>query len=102
MAQAQVISIVSAQKRTHIINRFLDLSRQIAALKKEQETLKLSAIELLGEGQHKTKDAKLTIQWVSRPIFDQATAKSFLTAGQLAQCSRESAYFDVRIKGSLK
>lgn len=99
MAQASnVVSIVSAQKRTAIISKYAALSSQMSALKKQLDAVKLEAIDLLGEGSHEAAGAKVTIQWVERSIFDQATAKSLLTPGQMAQCVRLNSFYDVRVK----
>lgn len=96
---AQIVSIVSAQKRTAIINRYAALQRELSLIKADLDQAKLEAIELLGEGVHETSIARVTINWVERPIFDQAKAKTLLTAGQLAQCVKSSAFYDVRVKG---
>ena len=96
MKTAQIVSIVSVQKRTSIINRYADLASQMSALKKVLDAAKDEAIEALGEGVFVTSDAQLTITKVDRPIFDQAKAKSFLTPAQLADCSKTSSFYDVR------
>lgn len=98
MKTAQIVSIVSAQKRTSIINRYADLASQMSALKKALDAAKEEAIEALGVGEFATADAKLTIQWVTRPIFDQAKAKSFLTLAQLDACQKTSEFYDVRAR----
>ncbi len=98
MQNSKIVSIVSAQKRTSIINRYADLSNQMSALKKALDAAKAEAIDALGEGEFSTADAELVINWVSRPIFDQAKAKSFLTTAQLAECVKTSEFYDVRAK----
>jgi hypothetical protein len=97
---AQVISIaeVSSQKRVALINRYAALNSELAKLKTEVEMAKVELIEILGEGSHETSRAKITINWTSRPVLDQGKAKSFLTAGQLAESIKTSSYFDVRCK----
>lgn len=95
---AQIVSIVSTQKRTALINRYASLNTELARLKTELELCKAEAIDLLGEGDHTTSTAKVSIHWQERPILDQAKAKSFLTASQLAQCVKTSAFYDVRVK----
>jgi len=96
---AQIVQIVSAQKRTAIVNRYAELSAQLAAVKKQLEEVKVEAINILGAGEFATASAKLTINWVSRPYLDQAKAKSFLTPGQLAECVVPKSFFDIRVKG---
>lgn len=98
MTQSNVVSIVSVQRKTAIINRYAALASQLSALKAQLDQAKIEAIELLGEGTHETSSAKVTINWVARDVFDQAKAKSFLTAGQLAQCAKASTFYDVRVK----
>lgn len=98
MKTAQIVSIVSAQKRTSIINRYADLASQMSTLKKALDAAKEEAIEALGEGEFETSDAKLSIAWVDRPIFDQAKAKSILTPQQLNDCFKTSSFYDVRAK----
>lgn len=97
MATAQIVSL-SAQKRTSIINRYLVLSQQMAKLKTEMEMLKVETIELLGEGQHETSSARITINWATRNSLEAAKAKTFLTAAQIAECTKASSFYDVRIK----
>lgn len=99
MTQSNVVSIVSVQRKTAIINRYAALTRELHLIKQALDQAKLEAIELLGEGTHETSNAKVTINWVERQVFDQAKAKSFLTAGQLAQCAKASTFYDVRVKG---
>ena len=96
MQNAKIVSIVSAQKRTSIINRYADLASQMSALKKALDAAKDEAIEALGEGEFETATAKLAIAWVDRPIFDQAKAKGLLTPAQLAECIKTSSFYDVR------
>lgn len=98
MQQAQVIQIVSAQKKAAIIRRYYELQSSLSAIKSQLDEIKMEAIEALGEGAHTSGGATLTIKWVSRDIFDQATAKTLLTAGQLAQCVKPCEYYDVRVK----
>jgi hypothetical protein len=98
MQNAQIVSIVSVQKRTAIINRYADLSSQMSTLKKALDAAKDEAIEALGEGEFETSDSKLTIAWVNRPIFDQTKAKGLLTPSQLAECIKTSSFYDVRAK----
>ena len=97
---SNVISIaeVSNQKKVALVNKFAALNSELSRIKGELELCKVEAIELLGEGEHTTSRAKVTINWTSRPVLDQGKAKSFLTAGQLAECIRTSSYFDVRVK----
>lgn len=97
MATAQIVAL-SAQKRTRIINRYLELTQQLAKVKTELEMLKVEAIELMGEGQHETRSARVSINWIERSTFDGAKARSFLTAAQAAECMKKSAFFDVRAK----
>lgn len=97
MATAQIVPL-STQKRTRIINRYLELSQQLAKLKTDMEMLKLEAIEVLGEGCHETKSAKVTINWTSRNTFDTAKAKTFLKPAQVASCQGSARYYDVRVK----
>lgn len=98
MKTAKIVSIVSAQKRTSIINRYADLSSQMSALKKALDEAKDEAIEALGVGEFATADAELVINFVSRPYFDQAKAKGLLTPAQLAECIKTSSFYDVRAK----
>jgi hypothetical protein len=95
-----VISIaeVSSQKKVALINKYAELTSKLAKLKTELEECKVEAIELLGEGTHETSRAKVTINWVERPILDQAKAKSFLTPAQLDKCFKTSSFHDVRVK----
>lgn len=97
MATAQIVPL-STQKRTRIINRYLDLSQQLAKIKTEMEMLKVEAIEVLGEGVHETKSAKVTITWASRATFDSAKAKTFLNPAQIAACQGGTSFYDVRVK----
>ncbi|MFT3960504.1 hypothetical protein [Propionivibrio sp.] len=97
MATAQIVSI-STQKRTHVINRYLALSQQMAKLKTEMEIIKVEAIELLGEGQHETTSARVTINRVTRCSLDAAKVKTFLTETQIAECNKSTCYLDVRVK----
>lgn len=97
MATAQIVPL-STQKRTRIINRYLDLSQQLAKIKTEMEMLKVEAIEVLGEGCHETKSAKVTINWTSRGTFDTAKVKTFLKPAQIAACQGSTSYYDVRVK----
>ena len=97
MATAQIVTL-STQKRTRIINRYLELSQQLAKIKTEMEMLKVEAIEVLGEGCHETKSAKVTVKWSSRATFDTAKAKTFLKPAQVAACQRSANFFDVRVK----
>ncbi|WP_412478960.1 hypothetical protein [Azonexus sp. IMCC34839] len=97
MATAQIVAI-SSQKRTRIINRYLELAQQMAKLKTELEMLKVEAIELLGEGNHESNSARVSINWTSRTGLDTAKAKTFLTAAQQAECSKTTSYYDVRVK----
>lgn len=97
MATAQIVTL-STQKRTRIINRYLELSQQLAKIKTEMEMLKVEAIEVLGEGCHETKSAKVTINWTSRATFDTAKAKTFLKPAQIAACQGSTSFFDVRVK----
>lgn len=99
MTQSNVVSIVSVQRKTAIINRYAALTRELHLIKQALDQAKLEAIELLGEGTHETSSAKVTINWVSRPYLDQAKAKSFLTPGQLAECVVPKSFFDIRVKG---
>ena len=96
---AQVLSIthVSAQRKTSIINRYAKLQLELSRIKTEIELLKCEAIEVLGAGAHETSNARVKIDWRERTVFDQAAAKSFLTAGQLAQCAKPSSFWDVRV-----
>jgi hypothetical protein len=98
MQNAKIVSIVSVQKRTSIINRYADLASQMSTLKKALDAAKDEAIETLGVGEFATSDAELVINWVSRPYFDQAKAKGFLTPAQIAECSKTSSFYDVRAK----
>ena len=98
MATAQIVTL-STQKRTRIINRYLELSQQLAKIKTEMEMLKVEAIEVLGEGTHETKTARVTINWLTRNSFDGTKAKTFLSPEQVAQCNKASSFFDVRVKG---
>lgn len=97
MATAQIVTL-STQKRTSVINRYLALSQQMAKLKTEMEMLKVEAIELLGEGQHETSSARVTINWATRNTLETAKAKLFLTAAQIADCMKASSFYDVRVK----
>ncbi len=97
MATAQIVTL-STQKRTSVINRYLALSQQMAKLKTEMEMLKVEAVELLGEGQHETGSARVTINWATRNSLDSAKAKTFLTAAQIAECTKASSFYDVRVK----
>lgn len=96
MATAQIVQL-SSQKRTRIINRYLELSQQLAKVKTEMEMLKVEAIELLGTGCHETKSAKVTINWTSRATFDATKAKTFLAPEQVAACQGSTSYYDVRV-----
>ncbi|WP_415033381.1 hypothetical protein [Azonexus sp.] len=98
MATAQIVQI-STQKRTSIINRYLSLAQELARIKTEMEMLKVEAIEVLGEGTHETKTARVTINWLTRNSFDGTKAKTFLSPEQVAQCNKASSFFDVRVKG---
>jgi len=98
MATAQIVPI-STQKRTNIINRYLALSQELARIKTEMEMLKVEAVEVLGEGTHETRTARVTINWVTRNSFDGTKAKAFLSPEQLAMCNKASSFFDVRVKG---
>jgi hypothetical protein len=98
MQNAKIVSIVSAQKRTSIINRYADLVVQMSALKKALDAAKDEAIEALGVGDFKTADSELQINKVDRLIFDQAKAKSLLTSQQLNDCFKTSSFYDVRAK----
>ena len=98
MKTAQIVSIVSAQKRTSIINRYADLVVQMSALKKALDEAKDEAIEALGVGDFKTAYAELQINKVDRSILDQAKAKSFLTPLQLNSCYKDTTFYDVRVK----
>lgn len=98
MATAQIVQI-STQKRTSIINRYLSLAQELARVKTEMEMLKVEAIEVLGEGTHETKTARVTINWLTRNSFDGTKAKTFLSQEQVAQCNKASSFFDVRVKG---
>ena len=89
----------TSQKRTALITKYLNLSRELSLLKQELEACKVEAIELLGEGEHEIGIGKVTIKWTERPVLDQGKAKSFLTAGQLAECIKISSFYDVRVKG---
>lgn len=98
---AQIVPLqqhISAQRRTALINRYAALNRELGKLKTELELCKAEAIDALGEGEHTTTTAKVTIHWTERPILDQAKAKSFLTASQLAQATKQSTFYDVRVK----
>ena len=90
---------VSAQKRTAVITKYLNLTRELALLKQELEACKVEAIELLGEGEHQIGIGKVTIRWTERPVLDQGKAKSFLTASQLAECIKTSSFYDIRCNG---
>jgi hypothetical protein len=98
MQNAKIVSIVSVQKRTSIINRYADLASQMSTLKKALDAAKEEAIDALGVGEFATADAELVINWVSRPYFDQTKAKGLLTPAQLAECSKTSSFYDVRAK----
>lgn len=98
---AQIVPLqqhISAQRRTALINRYAALNSELGRIKTELELAKVEAIELLGEGEHTTTTAKVSIRWTERPILDQARAKSFLTASQLAQATKQSAFYDVRVR----
>jgi len=99
MSNIVSIAEVSSQKRVSLINRYIAKQQELAALKAELESLKVEAIEILGEGDHQTTHGKVTIKWASRPVLDQAKAKSLLTPAQLSQCFKTSSFFDVRVKG---
>ena len=60
--------------------------------------LKVEAIEMLGEGCHETKSAKVTINWTSRGTFDTAKAKTFIKPAQIAACQGSTSFYDVRVK----
>lgn len=98
---AQIVSIehVSHQRKTALINKYARLQAELAALKADLELCKVEAIEVLGEGTHETSKARVTINWVERPVLDQAKAKGFLTPAQLSQCIKTSSFYDVRVKG---
>lgn len=97
MATAQIVPL-STQKRTHLINRYLSLSQELARIKTEMEMLKVEAVEVLGEGTHDTKSARVSITWASRSTFDGAKAKTLLTADQVAACTKTTRFYDVRVK----
>ena len=97
MATAQIV-VLSTQKRTSIINRYLAMSQQMAKLKTEMEMLKVEAIELLGEGQHETNSSRVTINWATRNSLEASKVKTVLTAAQIAECTRVSSFYDVRVK----
>lgn len=97
MATAQIVPL-STQKRTRIINRYLDLSQQLAKIKTELEMLKVEAIEALGEGTHETSSARVSINWIERQQFDGAKARGFLNPSQVAECMKPITFFDVRVK----
>lgn len=97
MATAQIVAL-SMQKRSRIINRYMDLSQQLAKIKTEMEILKVEAVDVLGEGVHETKSARVTITWASRTTFDSAKAKTFLKPAQVEACQRTANFYDVRVK----
>lgn len=89
----------TSQKRTALITKYLNLSRELSLLKQELELCKVETIELLGEGTHEISIGKVTVTWTERPVLDQAKAKSFLTAGQLAESIKVCKFYDIRCKG---
>ena len=99
MSNIVSIAEVSSQKKVSLVNRYIAKQQELAALKAELELLKVEAIEILGEGDHQTTHGKVSIHWASRPILDQAKAKSLLTPAQLSQCFKTSSFLDVRVKG---
>jgi hypothetical protein len=98
MAQIVSLADVSSQKKTALINKYARLQSEMAALKTELELCKVEAIDLLGEGLHTTTSVQVSVKWTERPVLDQAKAKSFLTAGQMADCIKTSSFYDVRVK----
>ena len=94
---SNVISI-SRQKEVAIINKYAQLQRELVALKTELEKAKVEVIELLGEGEHSTASAKITVKWIERNQLDQAKAKSFLPPAQLLAATGTVKFYDVRVK----
>lgn len=96
---AQIVSLqeISSQKKVALINKYAALSSELSRVKQELEACKVEAIEILGEGSFETNRAKVSIRWTERPVLNQGKAKSFLTAGQLAECISTSSFYDVRV-----
>lgn len=98
MSNIVSIAEVSNQRKVSLINRYIAKQKELAQLKQDLELLKVEAVDILGEGDHSTSHGKVSIHWQERPILDQAKAKSFLTASQLASCFKTSSFYDVRVK----
>lgn len=97
MATAQIVTL-TAQKRTSVINRYLALSQQLAKIKTEMEMLKVEAVEVLGEGTHETNSARVTINWSTRNSLEASKVKNYLSAPQIAECTKSTNFYDVRVK----